>query len=157
MPVQTRSTTVKVLAISDPDNVPVEARSANEKATLNLSRRVGFGRPLEGSSVNHENDYSEILIFISKSKFTFIDIDNENNKGLVHKSNSNINVLCVNFKPDYFHSSLTHRNYVTKYDDKNINPLKCSTSNCIYPNLLQILPSICWRNCSIPKRQVSRS
>ena len=47
MSAQTGSTRVKVPAISDPDNVPVEARSTNEKATLNLSRRVGFDRPLE--------------------------------------------------------------------------------------------------------------
>ena len=31
-----------------------------------------------------------------------------------------------------FHSSLTHRKYVIKCDDKNINTLNCSTSNCIY-------------------------
>ena len=43
MSVQTRSTSVKVPAISDPDNVPVEACSTNEKAILNLSGRVGFG------------------------------------------------------------------------------------------------------------------
>ena len=47
MQVQTRSTRVKVPAIFDPDNVPVEVFSTNEKATLNLSRRVGFDRPLE--------------------------------------------------------------------------------------------------------------
>ena len=33
--------------MSDPDNVPVKALSANEKATLNLSGKVGFGRILE--------------------------------------------------------------------------------------------------------------
>ena len=33
---------------------------------------------------------------------------------------------------DSFHSSLTHRKYVIKCDDKNINTLNCSTSNCIY-------------------------
>ena len=48
----------------------VEALSTNEKATLNLLR-LGFDRPLEGSSVNHENDYSKILEFINKQKFTF--------------------------------------------------------------------------------------
>ena len=95
MPIQIRSTRVKVPAISDLDNVPVQALSTNEKATLNLSGRVGFDRPLEGSSINHENDYYEILKFISKSKFTFTDVDNENNKGLVHKCNMNINVLYV--------------------------------------------------------------
>ena len=52
--VQTGRTRVKAPAISDPDNVPVEALSTNEKATLNLSGRVGFIRPLEGSSVNDE-------------------------------------------------------------------------------------------------------
>ena len=31
------------------------------------------------SSINHENDYYEMLIFINKSKFTFTDVDNENN------------------------------------------------------------------------------
>ena len=57
MSVQTRSARVKAPAISDSDNVPVEALSTNEKATVNLSGRVGFDRPLEGSSLNHENDY----------------------------------------------------------------------------------------------------
>ena len=130
MPVQTRSTRVKAPAISDPDNVPVEALSTNEKTTLNLSGGVGFDGPLEGSSVNHENDYYKILKFINKSKFTFTDVDNENNKGLIHKCNSKQKcALCVNLKPiDSFHSILTHR----KYDDKNINTLNCSTSNCIY-------------------------
>ena len=33
---------------------------------------------------------------------------------------------------DSFHSSLTHRKYVTKCDDKNINTRNCSTSSCIY-------------------------
>ena len=61
MPVQTRSTRVKAPAISYPNNVPVEALSTNGKATLNLSGRIGFERPLEGSSVNHENDYYKIL------------------------------------------------------------------------------------------------
>ena len=111
MSVQTRSTRVKAPAISDPDNVPVEALSTNEKATLNLSGRVGFDRPLEGSSVNHENDYYKILKFINKTNFTFTDVNNEDNKGLVHKCNSKHKcALCVNLKPsDSFHSSLTHR------------------------------------------------
>ena len=60
MPLQTRSTRVKAPAISDPDSVSVEAPSTNEKATLNLSGMLGFERPLEGSSVNHENDYYKI-------------------------------------------------------------------------------------------------
>ena len=134
MSVQTRSTRVKTPAISDPDNVPVEALSTNEEATLNLSGRVRFDRPLEGSSVNHENDYYKILKIINKTKFTFTDVDNENNKELVHKCNSKHKcALCVNLKPsDSFHSSLTHRKYFTKCDDKNINTLHCSTSNCIY-------------------------
>ena len=63
MSVQTQSTRVKALAISDPGNVPVEALSTNEKVG-----RVGFDRPLEGSSVNHENDYYKILKFINKKK-----------------------------------------------------------------------------------------
>ena len=118
----------------DPDNVPVEALSTDEKTMSNLSERVGFDRPLEGSSANEENDYYRILKFINKSKFTFTNINNENNKGLVHKCNSKHKcALCVNLKPsDIFHSSLTHRKYVTKCDDKNINTLNCSTSNCIY-------------------------
>ena len=95
MSVQTRSTRVKAPAISDPDNVPVEARSTNEKATLNLSRSVGFDRPLEGSSVNHENYYYKILKFINKTKFTFTVVDNENNKRLVTNVIVNINVLYV--------------------------------------------------------------
>ena len=134
MSVQTRSTRVKAPAISDPDNVPAEALSTNEKATLNLSGRVGFDKPQEGSSVNHENDYYKILKFINKTKFTFTDVDNKNNKGLVHKCNSKHKcVLCVNLKPsDSFHSSLTPRKYGTKCDDKNINTLNCSTSNFIY-------------------------
>ena len=45
--VQIRSTRVKAFAMSDPDNVPVKALSTNEKATLNLSGKVGFGRTLE--------------------------------------------------------------------------------------------------------------
>ena len=134
MSVETRSTRVKAPAISDPDNVPVEALSTNEKAALNLLGRAGFVRPLEGSSVNHENDYYKILKFINKTKFTITDVDNENNKRLVYKCDSKHKcALCVNLKPsDSFHSSLTHRKYVTKCDDKNINTLNFSTSNCIY-------------------------
>ena len=45
--VQIRSTRVKAFAMSDPDNVLVKALSTNEKATLNLSGKVGFGRTLE--------------------------------------------------------------------------------------------------------------
>ena len=60
MSVQARSTSVKAPAISDPSNAPVEALSTNEKATLNLSGRVGFDKPLKGSSFNHENDYYKI-------------------------------------------------------------------------------------------------
>ena len=80
MSVMTRSIRDKAPAISDADKVPVEALSTNEKATLNLSGRVGFDKPLEGSSVNHENDYYKILKFSNKTKITFTDIDNENNK-----------------------------------------------------------------------------
>ena len=37
---------------------------------------------------------------ISKSKFTFTDVDNENNKKLVHKCNTKHKfALCVNLKP----------------------------------------------------------
>ena len=77
--------------------VPVETCSTNEKVTLNLSGRLGFDRPLESSSVNHENDYYKILKFLNKSKFTFTDVNNENNKGLVHKCNSKRHTcaLCV--------------------------------------------------------------
>ena len=60
MSVQARSASVKAPVISDPSNVPVEALSTNEKATLNLSGRVVFDKPLKGSSFNHENDYYEI-------------------------------------------------------------------------------------------------
>ena len=91
MPVQTRSPRIKAPVISDPDNVPVEALSTN--------------------------DYSKILKFINKSKFTFTDVDNENNKGLVHKCNSKHK--CANLTPsDSFHSSLTHGKYVTKCNEK---------------------------------------
>ena len=96
MPVQIRSTRVKAPAISDLDNVPVEAFSTNQKTTLNLSGRVSFDGPLKSSSVNHKHDYYKIF----KSKFTFTDVDNENNKGLVHKCNSKHKcALCVNLKP----------------------------------------------------------
>ena len=99
-PVQTRSTRAEDFAISDPESIPFEAPSTNAKATLNLSEKVGLDRPLEGSSLNHENDYYKILEFINKSKFTFTNIDNENNKGLVHKCNSNHKcAFCVNVKP----------------------------------------------------------
>ena len=54
---QTRSTRVNAPATSDSDNVTVEPLSTNEKASLNLSGRVGFDKPLESSSLNHENDY----------------------------------------------------------------------------------------------------
>ena len=54
MSVQTRSTRGKSPAYSDPDNVPIEALSTNEKATLNLSGGIGLDRPLEISSLNHE-------------------------------------------------------------------------------------------------------
>ena len=57
MPVQTRNTRVKVPAISDPDNNPVEALLTNEKAASNLLAGVGFGRPWEDSSFDHKNDY----------------------------------------------------------------------------------------------------
>ena len=72
--------------------------------------------------------------FINKSKFTFAGVDNENNKGLVHKCNSKHKcALCVDLKPsDSFRSILTHRKYVTKCNDRNISTLNCSTSNCIY-------------------------
>ena len=76
MLLQTRSISVKAPTISDPDNVPVERLSTNEKSTLNYSGRVGFDRPSEGSFVNHENDYYKILKFINKSKFTFTHVDN---------------------------------------------------------------------------------
>ena len=95
--------------------------------------RVGFDKPLQGS-VNHENDYYKILKFISKLKFTFTDVDNKNSKGLVHKCSSKHKfALFVNLKPgDIFHSNLIHRKYVTKCDDKIINTINYSTSNCIY-------------------------
>ena len=74
--------------------VSAEALSTNEKATLNFSGRVGFDRPFEGSFVNHGNDYNKILKFVNKSKFTFTDVDNKNNKGLVNVR-VNINVFYV--------------------------------------------------------------
>ena len=74
MPVETRSTSVKAPVIFYLDNVPLEARSSNEKATLNLLGKVGFDRSLEGSSVNHENDY-EILKIINKLEFTLTDVN----------------------------------------------------------------------------------
>ena len=40
--------------------------------------------------------------------------------------------MCYLKPNDSFQSSLTHRKYVTKCYDKNINTLNCSTSNCIY-------------------------
>ena len=67
---------------------------------------------MEVSCVNHKNDYYEIFEFINKSEFTFADIDNENNKGLVHNCISKHKcALCVNLKSsDSFHSSLTIEN-----------------------------------------------
>ena len=52
----------------------------------------------------------------------------------MHQCNSKHKfTLCVNLKPsDSFHSSLTHRKYVTKCNHKNINSLNCSTSNSMY-------------------------
>ena len=47
MAVQTRSTRVKAPVISNPNNVPVGALSTNEKANLNLSKRVGFDKTLK--------------------------------------------------------------------------------------------------------------
>ena len=47
MAVQTRSTRVKAPVISKPNNVPVGALSTNEKANLNLSKRVGFDKTLK--------------------------------------------------------------------------------------------------------------
>ena len=100
MPVQTWSTRVKAPTISYPDNLSVEALSANEKAIVNLSERIGFDGSLEGSSVNHENDYHKILKIISKSKLTFTDVDNKDNIALVSKCNSKYKrALCFNLKP----------------------------------------------------------
>ena len=134
MPVQTRSTRVKASAIFDSDNVPVKACSLNEKATSNLLGRVGVDKPLQGSSINHENYYYKILKFINKSKFTCTDVDNESNTGFIHKYNSKHKcALCIHLRPsDIFYSSLTHRKNVTKCEDKNVNTLNCSTCNCIY-------------------------
>ena len=75
------------------------------------------------SSVNCENNY-KILKFINKSKFTFTDVDNESNKGLVHKCKSKCKcALCANLKTnDSFHSRLEHRKYVSKYYDKTSTP-----------------------------------
>ena len=77
---------------------------------------------LDGSTVKHENDYYKILKFISKSKFTYTDVNNENIEGLIHKYNSKHKcALCVNLKrSDSFHSSLTLKKYVTKCNDKNV-------------------------------------
>ena len=84
--------------------------------------------------INHENDYYERLRFINKSKLTSTDANKENNNGLVHKRSSTHKcALCINFKPiESFHSSLTHKKYVTKCDDKSINTLNYSASNSIY-------------------------
>ena len=96
------------------------------KYILHLFRPFMF-TPLEGSSVNHE-----ILKFIKKSKFTFTDVDNEDNNRLVRKCNSKHECpLCFNLKRS-FHNSLIHKKYVTQCNDKNINILNCSTSNGVY-------------------------
>ena len=74
-------------------------------------------------------------MIIIKSKFTFGDLRNENNKGVTHKcSRKNKCALKVNLKPsDSFHSSLTYTKYATKCSDKkHFNTLTCSTSNCIH-------------------------
>ena len=59
---------MNVCTISDPDNVPAEVLSINEKPTLNVLGRVGFDRRLEGFSVNHKNNYCKVLKFTNKSK-----------------------------------------------------------------------------------------
>ena len=88
---------------------------------------------MEVSPVNHENDYYKILKFINKSKFTFTDVYNENNKGIVYECNSKHKWnLCVSLKAgDIFRNSLTHRKYVAKLNDKNINTLYYFTSICM--------------------------
>ena len=97
---QTWSTSVKAPTISYRGIVSVEALSANEKAIVNLSERIGFDGSLEGSSVNHENDYHKLLKIISKSKLTFTDVDNKNDIALVSKCSSKYKcALCVNLKP----------------------------------------------------------
>ena len=80
---------------------------------------------MEGSSVNYENDYYRILKFINKSKFTFTDVDNENNKGLLRRCNSkHKNALRVSLNPsDIFHGSLTHRNMRLNVMTKMSTPL----------------------------------
>ena len=48
-----------------------------------------------------KNEYHKILKFVSKAKFTFRDVYNENNKGLVCKcNNKHKSALCVNLKPN---------------------------------------------------------
>ena len=88
---------------------------------------------MEVSPVNHENDYYKILKFINKSKFTFTDVYNENNKGIVYECNSKHKCnLCVSLKAgDIFRNSLTHRKYVAKLNDKIINTLYYFTSICM--------------------------
>ena len=111
MPVQTRSTRVKALTISDPDNVPVERLSTNEKATLNFSGSVGFDRNWKVLLLIM-TEYYKVLKIINKSKFTCTVVDNKNSNGLVHKCNSKHKcALCVNLKPsNSSDSSLTYRN-----------------------------------------------
>ena len=57
--------------------------------------RVGFIRSLDGSFVNHEN--YKILKFINKSKFTFTNVNNKNNKyfgaGLGTNTNYMVNII----------------------------------------------------------------
>ena len=88
--------------------------------------RVIFDRPLEGSYINHENDYYRMLKLINKSECTFTYVNNENIKGSICKWNRKHKcALYANLIPsDSFQSSLTHRKYVTKCNDKNINTLQ---------------------------------
>ena len=76
MSVQTRSTRGKASAISNPENVLVEALSTNDRVTLTLSARVVFDRPMKSSSINHENHYYKILKLINKPKLTFTNVVN---------------------------------------------------------------------------------
>ena len=86
-----------------------------------------FDQPLEGSSVNYQNDYSKVLKLINKLKVTFTLVDNEN-EGLVQNGNRNINVLYV-----LICSLITDfaENMLLSVIKKKINIVNSFTSNCI--------------------------
>ena len=88
MPLQSRSTRVKNPCHFRSWQCSCWSSFKQWKSHLNSLGNVCVNGPLEGSSVNYENDCYEILKFKNKLKFTFTDVDNKSNKVLVQKCNS---------------------------------------------------------------------